>query len=361
MSDKPTSTSTAAEAQPETRRGGGVNVTLVILGLLAVGGVIVSLMMGTQTFEVAGVTTPTVVPFLWYMFVGFIFTTIGAAGGNLAAVGHISVLGMQNANIIKPMSQITTLVTPFFSVPTYLRQRRLVVQLGVLLGVGSIIGSTSGAWVSTNYLSDLATYKPVLGIIVLFVGFRAIYETSRRYRRHKQAMAESSARFERAAREAREGAREEGVRTVEMRPGRVTISFFGEQFGFNPLWPLLGGIGITFIAALLGVGGGFLLVPFMASLLGMPMFVVAGTSLFVIMIGSIVSVSTYLGLGSALDVPLLTIEIVAMIIGALAGPILSKYFKERWLRLAMGLILLYIGVGYVFGGVIESATGIKII
>lgn len=351
----------ADRSEATTSGRGGANVTLIILAVLAVAGIVVTLLMGSREFAVAEVTAPAVVPFLWYMFVGFIFTTIGAAGGNLAAVGHISVLGMQNANIIKPMSQVTTLVTPFFSVPTYLRQRRLVIQLGLLLGVGSIIGSTSGAWFSTNYLSELATYKPVLGIIVLFVAFRAIYETTNRYRRHREALKESSARFERAAREAQEGVRERGVRTVEMKPSRITISFFGEEFGFNPLWPLLGGIFITFVAAMLGVGGGFLLVPFMASLLGMPMFVVAGTSLFVIMIGSIVSVGTYLSLGSSLDIPLLTIEIAGMIIGALAGPILSQYFKEKWLRLAMGLILLYIGIGYVFGSFIESVLGFPII
>lgn len=342
-------------------RGGGANVTLIILAALAVVGVVVTLLMGSREFVVAEVTVPTVVPFLWYMFVGFIFTTIGAAGGNLAAVGHISVLGMQNANIIKPMSQITTLVTPFFSVPTYLRQKRLVVQLGLLLAAGSIVGSTSGAWFSTNYLADLARYKPVLGIIVLFVGIRAIYETTQRYRRHRQALNEASARFEQAAREARRGARQEGVQTIEMKPSRIRISFFGEEFGFNPLWPLLGGVAITFIAATLGVGGGFLLVPFMASLLGMPMFIVAGTSLFVIMIGSIVSVGTYLSLGSSLDIPLLTIELAGMIIGALAGPILSKHFREKWLRLVMGIILLYIGIGYVFGPVIESVLGFPII
>ncbi len=340
---------------------GGINVGLLIICILAVVGVVVTVFMGTKTFATADITIPVVIPFLWAMFVGVVFSTIGAAGGILSGVGHLSVYGMQNANDVKPMNQVLTLVSPFFSVPTYLRQRRLVLQLGILLGIGSIAGSLLGSWFSSNVLSSLESYKPVFGAITLFVAFRALYETTNRYRRHKQELSAASARFEEAARSATTDERSQGVRTVEMKPSRVRISFFGEEFGFNPLWPILAGVVIFFISAMLGVGGGFLLVPFMATILGMPMFIVAGTSLFAIIIGSFVSIGSYLNLGSQLDVPLLTIEIVGIILGSLAGPIVSKYFKEKWLRLILGLILLYVGIGYLFGSFIESATGVKII
>lgn len=343
------------------RGGGGANITVIILAILAVAGTIIALIMGSETFTVAKVTLPVVVPFLWAMFVGYVFSTIGAAGGILAGVGHISVMGIQSANNVKPMNQVLTLVSPFFSVPTYLKQKRLVIQLGILLGIGSIAGSLLGSWFSTNYLKTMESYKPIFGAITLFVAFRALYETTERYRRHKQALSAASARFEQAARAAQRGEATEGVRTVEMSPSRVRISFFGEEFGFNPIWPVVAGVFIFFISALLGVGGGFLLVPFMASILGMPMFIVAGTSLFSILIGSLVSIGNYLSLGSKLDVPLLTIEIAGLIIGSLAGPILSKYYKEKWLRMFLGLILLYVGIGYLLGPIIKSATGIRII
>ncbi|AHY47309.1 Sulfite exporter TauE/SafE [Rubrobacter radiotolerans] len=339
---------------------GGINV-LLIIGILAVVGLVVTIFMGSREFATAGVTLPVVVPFLWAMFVGVVFSTIGAAGGILSGVGHLSVYGMQNANDVKPMNQVLTLVSPFFSVPTYLRQKRLVLQLGILLGIGSIAGSLLGSWFSSNVLSTLESYKPVFGAITLFVAFRALYETTNRYRRHKQELTAASARFEAAARSANAADRREGVQTIEMKPSRIRISFFGEEFGFNPLWPVLAGVVIFFISSMLGVGGGFLLVPFMATILGMPMFIVAGTSLFAIIIGSFVSIGSYLNLGSQLDVPLLTIQVVGIIIGSMAGPLVSKYFKERWLRLALGVILLYVGIGYLFGGFIESITGVKII
>lgn len=357
MSNAPGST----ETKTKTRTRGKLDVTLVVIAAIAVVGLVVTTLMGTRTFGEAGVSTPVVLPFAWAMFVGVVFSTIGAAGGILSGVGHISVIGLQNANDIKPMNQVLTLVSPFFSVPTYLRQRRVVLTLAGLLAVGAVIGSSLGAWFSSNVLSSLESYKPVFGAITLFVAIRALYETTGRYRRHKQALSAASARFEQAAKSASEDHRTHGVKTVDWSPRRITISFFGEEFGFNPAWPLLAGVLISFLSAMLGVGGGFLLVPFMATILGMPMFIVAGTSLVAIIIASTVSITSYLSMGSQLDVPLLTIEIVGIIIGSLAGPFLSKYLKESWLRLLLGVILLYVGIGYLFGGVIESMTGITII
>lgn len=345
----------------ETKAKGGIDRTLVVIAAMAVIGLVVTFLMGTRTFGQSGVTIPVVVPFAWAIFVGVVFSTIGAAGGILSGVGHISVIGLQNANDIKPMNQMLTLVSPFFSVPTYLRQRRVVLTLAALLAVGAVLGSTLGAWFSSNVLSTLESYKPVFGAITLFVAIRALYETTARYRRHKQSLSAASARFEQAARSASHDHREHGVKTAHWSPRRITISFFGEEFGFNPLWPLLAGIVISFLSAMLGVGGGFLLVPFMATILGMPMFIVAGTSLVAIIIGSLVSITSYLSMGSKLDVPLITIEIVGIIIGSLAGPFISKYLKESWLRLLLGVILLYVGIGYLAGSYIESATGIKII
>ena len=138
---------------------GGINTDLLIIGILAVIGVVIAIFMGTGTFSTAGVTIPVVVLFLWAMFIGVVFSTIVAAGGILSGVGHLSVYGMQNANDVKPMNQVLTLVNPFFSVPTHLRQKRLVLQLGILLGIGSIAGSLLGSWFSSNVLSSLESYK----------------------------------------------------------------------------------------------------------------------------------------------------------------------------------------------------------
>jgi uncharacterized protein len=58
----------------------------------------------------------------------------------------------------------------------------------------------------------------------------------------------------------------------------VNFSFYGVEFSFNPIWPVVGGFFIAALSAFLGIGGGFLYVPFLTNIVNLPMYVVAGTS-----------------------------------------------------------------------------------
>ena len=106
------------------------------------------------------------------------------------------------------------------------------------------------------------------------------------------------------------------------------------------------GAGIAIISSALGVGGGFLLVPFMSILLGLPMFIVAGTAALAIAVSSVTSIANYMRLGIELDIPLLLLLLAGTVIGAWIGPRLSEHLHERWLQWILGLVLLLIGIRY---------------
>ena len=57
-----------------------------------------------MNFEIADIIISPWIPLIWGVLVGFIFSTVGAAGGILASVGLISVLNVQNPNLVKPMA-----------------------------------------------------------------------------------------------------------------------------------------------------------------------------------------------------------------------------------------------------------------
>lgn len=125
-------------------------------------------------FPVAGVTLSPFVPFGWAIFTGVVFSVVGAAGGILAVVGHISVLGLADANMVKTMSQVVTIVTPLCSVPLYHRQRRVVFFLGLLFGVGGIAGALIGSWASARYLLDVHAYRQMFGLLTLAISGRLL-------------------------------------------------------------------------------------------------------------------------------------------------------------------------------------------
>ena len=317
-----------------------------------------------MTFAVAGISLNPLIPFFWAVFVGLVFSTVGAAGGILAGVGHITVFGIADANMIKAMNQLLIIVSPLIAVPAYWRQQRVVFGLGLLLGLGSIFGSILGSWYSKNYLPSMHQYQPLFGLLVLFISLRLFYETTQRFQERNKKIRESSKAFE-AKISALAGQRRnpsaEGILETTCSFRKLKIIFLGHEFSCNPAWPVLAGFVISVISSALGVGGGFLLVPYMASWLGLPMFIVAGTSALAVFVASVASVGNYLYLGVKVDWALALVCLVGVTLGSLLGPWVSRYLKERFLRLLLAIVLLYIAVGYTFGGWLKAGLGISII
>lgn len=317
-----------------------------------------------MNFAVAGIVLNPLIPLFWAMFVGLIFSTVGAAGGILAGVGHITIFGIPDANMVKPMNQLLVIVSPLIAIPAYWRQQRVVFSLGLLLGLGSIFGAVFGSWFSKNYLPDMGQYQLLFGLLVLFISLRLFYEVTQRFQERRGKIRESSSVFESKLRELprkRENGTTEEILKTRFLLRRLHIFFLGQEFSCSPAGLIMAGFLIAIISATLGVGGGFLLVPFMTSWLQLPMFIVAGTSAFSVLIASLISVGNYLYLGVQVDWLLALIELGGVIVGSLLGPWVSRYMKERWLRFTLAVVLLYIGIGYTFGGWVKAWFGITIL
>ena len=318
-----------------------------------------------MVFHVAGITINPIIVVIWMAFVGFVFSSIGAAGGILAGVGHISIFGMKKANTIKPMNQILTMVSPLISSPLYLREKRLVVPAAISLGLGGIVGALLGSWLSTTYLKEMSSYQSLFGVITFVIAARMWYEMTPKFRESQQKVKKATKVFEEKVKELKAAGKlseikEIGVNFTELGINN-TFSFAGETFKYNTLAPFFAGVIVAIISAALGIGGGFLLVPFLSSVLGFPMFIVAGTSGLSIVISSLTSISNYIRMGSHLDLPLCGFELIGVLVGSYLGPVLSKYIKGVYLKGFLAIVLTYIGIGYVFGGMILHATGVRII
>ena len=144
---------------------------------------------------------------------------------------------------------------------------------------------------------------------------------------------------------------ERGVKVRSWSAGKVTFTFYGVEFSFKPIVPVIGGFFIAALASFLGIGGGFLFVPFLTSIAGLPMFLVAGTSALTVLIGMIISIMTYMLVkGVPVFWPLIGIELVGIFVGSMIGPRTSKYIPDIWLKRLFIVLAVYVGLRYTTKG-----------
>ncbi len=131
-----------------------------------------------------------------------------------------------------------------------------------------------------------------------------------------------------------------GIVLVRQKPTSQRL----EQKEHLKLWKVLvGGVSVGLLTGILGVGGGFLIVPALVMLVGMPMHQAVGTSLIVITMNSL---SGFLGhlTGMTLDIPVILIFIAAGVIGTFAGSRLGKRLDATLLRKSFALFVIGLAV-----------------
>lgn len=306
---------------------------------------------------------------LWGIWVGWIFSTVGAFGGIMAAVGHVSVFGLGDyaaafkktspvlnkllTDTIRTSNQYLVGLSSFMSTLTYYRMGRLVLPLGLALAIGGILGAYLIPVLTAGKI-NLRAYQGFFGLVVFVIGAFLFYETTETGQKSKKAAKAAAAAFEqehikKAAGEATDGPK--GVHVTHWGISRIIFTFYGVEFSFNPVWPLLGGFFIAALSAFLGIGGGFLYVPFCTSIVGLPMYVVAGTSAMAVFVSMITSIFSYMFIkGIPVDLAFVGVELIGIFIGSVVGPYTSKYIPDVWLKRIFVVLAIYVGAGYTLRG-----------
>ncbi|MDE3028350.1 MAG: sulfite exporter TauE/SafE family protein, partial [Paracoccaceae bacterium] len=108
--------------------------------------------------------------------------------------------------------------------------------------------------------------------------------------------------------------------------------------------PILIGLGVGFLSAAMGVGGGFIVVPAMIYILGMNTKVVVGTSLFQIIFVTAYSVMAHAITSQSVDMALAVLLIVGGVIGAQIGTIIGFRLKAEQMRILLAIIVLAVSL-----------------
>ena len=125
--------------------------------------------------------------------------------------------------------------------------------------------------------------------------------------------------------------------------------FYQSGLYISPLAPLLLGFGAGMLTVLLGVGGGFVLVPAMIYILGMSAQVVVGTSLLQILAVTAATTLIHATTTKSVDVVLAALLLLGSVIGAQVGVRLAQKAKPELLRMFLAIIILAVAVRMAIG------------
>jgi uncharacterized membrane protein YfcA len=125
--------------------------------------------------------------------------------------------------------------------------------------------------------------------------------------------------------------------------------FYSSGLYLSPVAPIALGFGAGVLTVFLGIGGGFILVPAMIYLLGMPARVVIGTSLVMILAVSAATTMVHSLTTRAVDIVLAALLLVGGVIGAQYGAVLTTRLKPDYLRLALAVIILLVALRMFLG------------
>jgi len=267
--------------------------------------------------------------------VGFISGLFGIGGGFLMAPVLVF-LGIPPVVAVASLSNHVA-ASSMSSVIAYSRRRAVDFRMGGVLALGGALGALLGVellrWLRLLGQADLAVslaYLIFLGVIGALMLSESLSAILRRRRGQPP--------------------KPRGDRRPPWLYGLpLKLRFPRSRLYISVIPPLGLGVLVGVLSAIMGVGGGFILVPAMIYLLRMPAGVVVGTSLFQIIITTSLTGVLQAGRNQSVDVVLATLLVVGGVLGAQVGAKASSRFRAEELRAVLALIVLLVGLGMGLG------------
>ena len=210
------------------------------------------------------------------------------------------------------------------------RRRNVDIKMGFILLLGGIAGSTVGV----NILKILIGFGQIDLIIQLLfifflglVGFSMLFESARTTIKKYRTTSTIRTKLHQHS-------------WLHGLPFKMR--FHRSKLYISTIPPLLIGFVVGILSAMMGVGGGFIMIPAMVYILGMSTNVVVGTSLFQIIFVTANSTFFQSYLNQTVDIVLAGLMILGGVIGAQIGARLGSRFRAEYLRGALAFIVLMV-------------------
>ncbi len=271
--------------------------------------------------------------FILSLVVGILSGMFGVGGGFLMTP-FLIFLGIPPAYAV-PNEANNILGTSISGSKTHYLKGTLDYKMGLMIVVGGVIGTILGILTFT-YFKDIGKINIVISLSYMYI--LAIIGT--------MMLVQGVSEIDRARKKIILKKKLHYHYWIHGLPLRMR--FKKSKLYESAFTPIIIGLLVGFIAAIMGVGGAFILVPAMIYIIGMPTKLIPGTSLFVtIFISAIVTVLHAFNYGS-IDLMLVIVLILGSILGVQIGQKLSEKVDSSQFITILAILLLLVGIAIAY-------------
>ncbi|MEW6727695.1 MAG: sulfite exporter TauE/SafE family protein [Bacillota bacterium] len=315
-------------------------------------------------FPVSGVDVFPLIPPLVAFLVSTMTAPAGVSGAFLLLPFQVSVLGF-----VSPAVSPTNLIYNIVAIPgglyRYIKEGRMAWPLTWVVIVGTLPGVFAGSLIRIQYLPDPRAFKLFVGLVLLYLGVRTLYESTGRAREGKKKQKALEQKFKARVQQQKEQIKgrlaaglpaDAVVRTKSVSLSRIEYEFWGETFSFSTMTIFILALVVGLIGGIYGIGGGAIIAPFVVSVMGLPIYTVAGAALAGTFLTSIAGVTFFeiLALTSYAadkvvrpDWALGALFGVGGLAGTYVGARFQKYLPERWIKVLLGILITGLALEYI--------------
>ena len=312
-------------------------------------------------FPVSGVETYIFIPPLVAMVISFFTSMGGISGAFLLLPFQMSVFNY-TAPSVSGTNHVFNIVAIPSGVYRYIKEGRMAWPLTWVVIIGTLPGVFLGYYVRILYLPDPRVFKFFVGCVLLYIGVRLLKEII--FRSAKSSAAKALEEKFKAKAEEMKGQQssmiaagipaEAVVKTISMSLKRVEYEFWGERFSFNTIGMFILALVVGIIGGAYGIGGGSIIAPFCMAVFHLPVYTIAGAALmgtFITSVAGALFFSFIPATGGVSAMPDWSLGILfgtGGFVGMYFGARFQKFVPQKFIKLMLGLVILFLAVKYIY-------------